>query len=150
MNLIKIVAISLAVLVLLAGLYLGFIALRQNAQLASGEQYSLAVAETILGSLDTGYFTSISSSQLLANLDPRGIQLKLDSFRRVGELQSIGEVRGELVNPAWLPSGEELVARYYIAAEFATGPAEIYTEIIEEDGAWKILNFYIQSPLLVE
>ena len=150
MNFLKIAAITIGLLLLVSGIYAGFVMLRQNAQLASGEQYSRAVSDTILTSLNPEYFTSISSSGLLANLDPRGIQLKLNSFRRVGELQSMGEARGELVNPAWWPSGEELVARYYIAAEFSTGPAEIYTEIIEEDGAWKILNFYIQSPLLVE
>jgi hypothetical protein len=150
MHSVKIIASLLALLVALAGIYLGFIALRQNAQLASGEQYSRSVAEMIVTNWSSDYFIANSSRQLLANLDARGIQLKLNGARRVGEFLSMGEARGELINPSWLPGGDSLVARYYIMAEFAGGPGEIYTELVDEDGAWKLLNFYIQSPQLVE
>jgi hypothetical protein len=150
MHSVKIIASILALLVALAGIYLGFIALRQNAQLASGEQYSRSVAEMIVTNWSSDYFIANSSRQLLANLDARGIQLKLNGARRVGEFLSMGEARGELINPSWLPGGDSLVARYYIMAEFAGGPGEIYTELVDEDGAWKLLNFYIQSPQLVE
>jgi len=150
MHSVKIIASILALLVALAGIYLGFIALRQNAQLASGEQYSRSVAEMIVTNWSPDYFIANSSRQLLANLDARGIQLKLNGARRVGEFLSMGEARGELINPSWLPGGDSLVARYYIMAEFAGGPGEIYTELVDEDGAWKLLNFYIQSPQLVE
>ncbi len=146
----KIIASVLALLIALAGIYLGFVALRQNAQLASGEQFSRSVAEMIVTTWNPEYFIANSSRQLLANLDARGIQLKLNGARRVGELQSMGEARGELINPSWLPGGDSLVARYYITAEFSGGPGEIYTELVDEDGAWKLLNFYIQSPQLVE
>ena len=150
MHSVKIIASILALLVALAGFYLGFIALRQNAQLASGEQYSRSVAEMIVTNWSPDYFIANSSRHLLANLDARGIQLKLNGARRVGEFLSMGEARGELINPSWLPGGDSLVARYYIMAEFAGGPGEIYTELVDEDGAWKLLNFYIQSPQLVE
>lgn len=150
MNPLKFLAVLFATLVLFAGLYLGFIALRQNAQLDSGKQYSRSVAEMIVTTWSLDYFIANSSAQLLANLDTRGIQIKLNGARRIGELQSMGEVRGELVNPSWLPAADPLVARFYITAEFTGGPAEIYTELVVEDGAWKLLNFYIQSPLLAE
>jgi hypothetical protein len=119
MHSVKIIASILALLVALAGIYLGFIALRQNAQLASGEQYSRSVAEMIVTNWSPDYFIANSSRQLLANLDARGIQLKLNGARRVGEFLSMGEARGELINPSWLPGGDSLVARYYIMAEFA-------------------------------
>ena len=103
MHSVKIIASILALLVALAGIYLGFIALRQNAQLASGEQYSRSVAEMIVTNWSPDYFIANSSRQLLANLDARGIQLKLNGARRVGEFLSMGEARGKLINPSWLP-----------------------------------------------
>lgn len=150
MNPLKIIALFLGTLVLLAGIYLGFVALRQKAQYSSGEQFSRSVSEMIVTTWNPDYFISNSSSQLLANLDARGIQMKLNNARRIGELQFMGQMRGELVNPSWLPTGEPLVARYYIAADFSAGPGEIYTELVEENGGWKLLNFYIQSPILAE
>lgn len=146
----KILLAIIVLLAILAGGYLGFVMLRQQAQLASGEQFSVAVASTLLDTYSVEYFTSVSAAQANANLDTRGKEIKLNNLRRLGELQSMGEVTGELVNPSWLPTDEPLVARYYIATEFILGEAEIYTELVEENGAWKLLNFYIQSPLLVE
>ena len=150
MKTVKILFSILTVGILVAGLYLGFTLLRQNAQLSSGEQFSLAVTEVILSNPDVDYFTSISATQALNNLYARGIEIKLNNLRRMGNLQSMGKARGELVNASWLPADEPLVARYYIDAEFSSGPAQIYLELMEEGGAWKLMNLYVESPLLAQ
>lgn len=150
MSKVKIIYSLFGICTLIAVLFFGFATLRQKAQLASGEEFSRTISEIILGNYSADYFISVSASPLLNNLDRRGMEIMLNSFRRVGELQTMGEARGELINSSWLPSEEPLVARYYISAEFITGPADIYAELIREAGAWKLLNFYIESPLLVE
>ena len=146
----KILLPACLLLALLAGGYAVYLKMRQGALLENGETFARTIAGNIIQDWNIDYFRQVASGQLLASFDAGGIEAAFRNFRRVGTLQSLGGVRGELLNAGWLPAAQPLMARYYISGEFSSGPAEIYVELVQSGETWQVSSFYIQTPLLAE
>ena len=68
-------------------------------------------------------------------------------FRRLGALKSYEGCKGDSNINYTPPDGKIVTATYLGHATFENGEADIRVILIQEDGAWKIQSFRINSPI---
>ena len=71
-------------------------------------------------------------------------------FRRLGDLESLGEPEGDL-NVSKSVGQETLIRAVWVfEAEFENGPAEITLFLIKHGSTWQVAGFYVDSELFLE
>lgn len=93
-----------------------------------------------------------SSPQLMAILakDPDQVDRLFAKLSKLGALKSLGEPKGQSLVAVNIGSGKAVSASYTESGEFENGHAELNIRLIQIDGQWRFLTFYVNSPILLQ
>lgn len=70
--------------------------------------------------------------------------------RELGNLRTYDGSAGEANFGFAVNSGKVITARYLVKSTFEKGRADVAVGLIEHDGQWQLLSFYVNSPLLLK
>jgi len=70
--------------------------------------------------------------------------------RELGNLRQYDGSTGEANFGFAINNGKVVTARYVVKSTFEKGTADVAVGLIEHDGHWQLLSFYVNSPVLIK
>ncbi|EKF75574.1 hypothetical protein A11A3_01847 [Alcanivorax hongdengensis A-11-3] len=104
----------------------------------------------ILSSWSSDALITRASPELLAAANKEQIHRLMDKLSALGGLQEYSPGQGEAHISLNLGGPNTVTAQYVSDAEFEHGHAKITTRLIKREGQWKILYFYVNSPIFLQ
>jgi len=137
--------------VLLGGLFFGYVAIFVGPPLdASSKAYVDQNIPAIVSSWSADELISRSSPELLAAANKEQINQLLAKLSSLGKLKRYLSCNGDSNLMLNIGSPNAVTAQYVSEAEFENGRAQITTRLIQRDGKWQIMYFYVSSPLFLK
>ena len=129
----------------LVGGFIGYVAFVGGGLDTSSKAYVDESVPAIISSWSREEFLKRASPQLRAVATDEQVGELFLKFHRLGAFQSYDGAKGQ-ANINLTQHGREVTAAYKANATFQNGKAEIDVRLIQIDGAWRILRFYVNSP----
>lgn len=138
-------------LVLLGGLLFGYVAIFVGPPLdASSKAYIDQNIPIIVSSWSTDELVNRSSPELLAVANKEQMNQLLTKLSALGKLKQYLGCKGDSNIMFNIGSPNAITAQYISEADFENGHAQITTRLIQRDGKWQIMYFYVSSPLFLK
>jgi hypothetical protein len=140
------------VLLLIIGVMVG-IGIYQGTRLdSSSKAYVEANVKPVVATWSKDELLKRSSPQLLEILakNPDQADRLFAKLSRLGALISLGEPKGQSLVAVNIGSSKAVSASYTESAEFEHGHADVSIRLIQIDGQWHFLTFYVNSPILLQ
>src|SRR5437868_13546263 len=94
---------------------------------------------------------SRSSPQLLKVIEKDDALDKLfGKLKQLGKMRFLSEPEGHANMTMTTGDGKVISAHYVAKAEYENGNAEIKIDVIQVNGDWKYLKFYVESPIFLK
>lgn len=139
-------------LVLVLGGFIGYAAYTGRGLDESSKQYVENNIPPILSTWSENELVKRASPELLkASEKQPGLVDKL--FRKLsglGALTRFGKVEGSSNISYTTENGKVITASYTAQAKFEHGKAQLRIRLIQRAGEWRILGFWVDSPILLE
>lgn len=138
--------------VLLAGL-IGYAAYRGPGLDASSKHYIETNLPVILSSWSKEELLKRASPELLkviAASPPGEIDQLFRKMSKLGTLLNLSDIKGESNMSYTTWNGKLITAAYTATAKFSHGKGQIRVRLIQRDDQWKIMHFYVDSPIFFQ
>ena len=133
-----------AVIVLLLVVLIVFIAYTGRGLDKESKAYADAAVVAIASQWNEQDLTDRASPQFMATVkNPAELDRVVGMWRTLGPLKKYDGSKGEAHIDFRFPQGKTITAVYVARVEFDHNSARIKISLIELDGAWKILGFYV-------
>lgn len=137
------------VVVVLAAIGIGFIAVRGTAL----DKESKAYADSAIPAIVTTWSEKALLDRASPELKKMATSQEIDRLFRwtsnLGRLQKCEPAEGHSLMSATTQTGKSISAEYTAKASFEKGEATIILGLIKHDEQWQILKFNVQSPQLI-
>jgi len=140
------------VVLLLGATFIGY-SMHQGANLdVSSKAYVEASLTPIVATWSKEELMKRASPQLLATLakDPDHLDRLFEKLGQLGNLKRLSDLKGQSLVTIRPDSGKVVTALYTETGEFQNGIAAFKIELIQLDGQWSYLSFYVSSPILLQ
>ena len=102
--------------------------------------------------------SSWSSEDVIKHASPQLRQIANDEqlnqlmlkLSKLGNLKKYEGSKGDSNVSLTTQYGKVVSANYIAKAKFENGDAEINVRVIQNDGKWQLLNFYVNSPIFLQ
>jgi hypothetical protein len=81
---------------------------------------------------------------------PDQIDRVFAKLSKLGALKSLSEPKGQSLVSVMVGSGKMVSATYIESAEFENGHADINIRLVQVDGQWRFLGFFVNSPIMMQ
>jgi hypothetical protein len=136
----------LAAIVLLTAL-VGYTAFNGAKYDASSKAYMDKNIPVILSTCSKDELRKRASAELLQTATDEKIDRLFSRLKELGKLQQYGGSKGGSRISLTTQNGKLITADYAASAIFQNGAAEIKVRLIQKDGQWQILDFFVDSPI---
>lgn len=82
--------------------------------------------------------------------DPDQVDRLFAKFAKLGPLKSLSEPKGQSLVAVNSGTGKVVSASYTETGEFENGRADFNIRLIQIDGQWRFLGFYVNSPIMLQ
>jgi len=82
--------------------------------------------------------------------DPDQVDRLFTKLAKLGALKSLSEPKGQAVISVKNDTGKVVSATYTETGEFENGHADFNIRLIQRDGQWRFLGFYVNSPIMLQ
>ena len=82
--------------------------------------------------------------------DPGQVDRLFAKFAKLGPLKSLSVPKGQSLMAVTAGRGKVISASYTEAGEFENGHADFNIRLIQIDGQWRFLGFYVNSPIMLQ
>jgi hypothetical protein len=82
--------------------------------------------------------------------DPDQVDRLFTKLAKLGALKSLSEPKGQAVISVKNDTGKVVSASYTETGEFENGHADFNIRLIQIDGQWRFLGFYVNSPIMLQ
>ncbi len=138
---------ALAIIAIVAVAF-GYFAYLGNQLDASSKAYVDASVPAIVSNWSKDELLKRGSPQFHQAVSEEQANQLFEKLRGLGALQNYEGASGQ-ANMSYTPqNGASTTASYKANATFQNGKAEIQVKLIQVDGSWEILGFYVNAPLL--
>ncbi|MDR4493262.1 MAG: hypothetical protein AB7P17_12950 [Nitrospirales bacterium] len=151
-NVLSIIGGIFLVLILIGVGVIAYAAFHGRALDASSKAYVEANLPAILDTWSTDELLQRSSPQLLkaVNEKPEQLDQLFRKLSNLGALRSLGNAQGDSHISFTTEHGRVTTATYVVNATFENGEGRINTRLIQVDGQWQFLMFYVDSPIFLQ
>jgi hypothetical protein len=139
-----------ATLIVLAVVFIGYIAYTGSKLDKSARDYADQNIPLIISTWSPDTFIKISSPELRKVATPRDIESLLKKLSELGHLKSYEKSEGNSQVFFNTESGKVVTADLTAHAIFDNGKANLNIRLIQHDGQWELLKFYVESPLFLK
>jgi hypothetical protein len=140
------------VLVLIIAVMIG-IGVYQGKRLdASSKAYVEANVKPVVATWSKDELLARASPQLIEILrkDPGQADQLFAKLAKLGPLKSLSEPKGQSLVAVNTGSGKTISASYTETGEFENGHADLNIRLVQIDGQWRFLGFYVNSPIMLQ
>lgn len=140
------------VLILIVAVLVGFMVHQGIGLDSSSEAYVEANVRPIVDTWSKDELLKRASPQLVDILhrDSDQVDHVFAKLAKLGPLKSLGEPKGQSLVAVNAGSGKVITAAYTESAEFENGHADFTIRLIQIDGQWRFLTFYVNSPIMLQ
>lgn len=142
------------VLILAVAGFIGYAAYQGRGLDASSKAYVAANVPKIVATWSKEELLTRSSPQLQKVIAEKPEQLDqlFQKLSKLGAMRSLGDMKGDSNVSYTTRDGKVTTATYVAAATFENGEGNIKVRLIQSpsSGQWQFLNFYVDSPLLLQ
>ena len=146
----SIVGIVFLVMLVLALGFFGFVAYEGNKFDVSSKAYVDESVPSIVADWSKDELIKRESPQLRKAVSDDDLAALFSKLSALGSMQSYDGAKGGARMNVTPSSGLQITAAYDAEATFQNGKAEIKINLVQVDGAWLILGFHVNSPLLLK
>ncbi len=140
------------VLLLIVGVMVG-IGVYQGTHLdSSSKAYVETNVKPVVAAWSKDELLKRASPQLLEILDkdPAQVDRLFAKLAKLGALKSLSEPKGQALVAVNTGSGKVVSAAYTESGEFENGHADFNIRLIQIDGEWRFLTFFVTSPIMLQ
>lgn len=143
--------IFLLLILIVAG-FIGYAAYQGKNLDASSKAYVEDNVPPIISTWSKDELLKRASPQLLKIINEKPEQLDqfFQKLSKLGALQNFGDVKGESNVSYTIPDGKVTTASYIATAKYKNGEAHISIRLIQLFDQWRILSFYVNSPVFLQ
>jgi hypothetical protein len=138
--------IFLAAVVLIGGVALYGVSVGPKLD-ADSKAYVDSTIPVLVNEWNPEELKSRASDQLLPFLKEPDVTNLYGMFRRLGRMTNYKGAEGDSHTTLNIPKGVVTTAAYIAAADFENGPGTIKISLMKSNGAWRILEFRVDSPI---
>lgn len=91
-----------------------------------------------------------ASPELLRAVTPIDAAKLFQKLSSLGSLRKYQGSKGQATFSYTSQDGKVISASYVAKADFAKGEAEINLKLIQHNGSWQVLSFYVNSPIFLK
>lgn len=141
---------ALLVLLLLALLLLAWGVWRKHGLDGAAQATSLQITEQFLARQDVQALVANSDGNLQTGMGEEKWRAYLTVIARLGQLQLLESISGSSDVSLFPLKPDGSTAAYRIDTHFDNGDAEVAVSLVYRQGAWRITEFIVDSPLIAE
>jgi hypothetical protein len=145
-----VLGVVFAILVLLAGILIGYAAYTGSKLDASSKAYVDANVPPIISTWSTSELLGRASPELREAASNEQLSQLFGKLRQLGPLIKYEGAKGGTNTVVTAGSGKLITADYEASATFVNGPATIKIRLVQENGQWALLRFYVDSPIFLK
>lgn len=140
------------VLLLVGAGFIGYAAYQGQGLDASSKAYVEENVPAIISTWSKDELLKRSSLELLkvANENPEQLDQLFQKLSKLGAMRSFGDVKGDSNVSYTTQNGKVTTASYGATAKFENGEGRITARLIQSNGQWQFLLFYVDSPLFLQ
>ncbi len=138
------------VLVGIAGALFGYVAYKGSTLDASSKAYVDESVRAIVSTWSKPELLKRASPQLRKVIQANQLDQLFGKLSQLGAFQNYEGSKGDANVSLTTQAGEVITATYVATARFEKGPAEVRIRLIQNDGHWQILNFFVNSPIFLQ
>lgn len=119
---------------------------------ASSKAYVEANVKPVVATWSKDELLKRASPQLIEILgkDPDQVDHVFAKLAKLGPLKSLSEPKGQSLVAVTTGSGKVISATYTEHGEFENGRADLNIRLIQIDGQWRFLSFFVNSPIMLQ
>lgn len=119
---------------------------------SSSKAYVEANVKPVVATWSKDELLKRSSPQLLKAIGkhPDQVDRLFAKFAKLGPLKSLGEPKGQSLVAINTGTGKVVSATYTETGVFENGSANISIRLVQVDGQWRFLSFYVNSPMMLQ
>jgi hypothetical protein len=140
------------VIVLVIAVVIGM-GVRQGIRLdASSKAYVEANVKPVVTAWSKDELLARASPQLreILGKDPDQVDRLFAKLAKLGALKSLSEPKGQSLVAVNVGSGKTITASYRETGEFENGHADFNIRLVQIEGQWYFLGFYVNSPIMLQ
>lgn len=138
------------VLVLIGACAIGYVAYVGNKLDASSKTYVDECIPAIVSNWSKDELLKRASPQFHQAVAEDQVDLLFKKLSSLGQMKNYEGAKGDS-NINYTTTNGKVITAYYVGkATFENGKAEIRIKLIQTDGMWQILNFYVDSPIFLK
>ncbi|MGX9416275.1 hypothetical protein ACWU4D_02875 [Vibrio sp. WJH972] len=141
-----IAGIVFTILLAVATVAVGLLVHKGSALDEESQKYVNTVTPEVLSSLDKETLFLFADRELINSATSDEFDKLFRKFRELGTLRSFNPSIGE-ANINFNDSNMTITGSYVMKAEFENGEAMIKVTVIKRGDEWKVIGFYIDSPI---
>jgi len=145
-----VLGVVFAVLLVVMGVFIGFAAYKGSKLDASSKAYVDANVPPIVSTWSEAELLKRASPELLKVVSAEELSLLFKKLSQLGSLVKYEEAKGNSNIVFTSAEGKVITANYVAKATFDKGSATIQIRLIEKNGQWKLLRFYVDSPIFLK
>ncbi len=140
------------VLVLIIAVMVGIGVYQGNRLDSSSKAYVEANVKPVVANWSKDELLKRASPQLTEILgkNPDQADRLFAKLAKLGSLKSLSEPKGQSLVAINTGSGKVISAAYSESGEFENGRADFSIRLIQVDGQWRFLSFYVNSPIMLQ
>jgi hypothetical protein len=136
------------ILIVLAGMGIGFVAIRGTALDKESKSYADAAIPAIVTTWSQKELLDRASPEFKTAADSDKLDRMFRWFASLGQLQKCEPSQGQPLMSATSQEGKKISAQYTSKGIFQKGEATIKLGLIKHGDQWQILSFYVDSSAL--
>ena len=141
--------IFLGLLVVVAAV-MGYLAYLGSPLDASSKAYVDESVKAITSAWSKEELLKRASPQLQQVIKEEELGRLFAKLSQLGKLQEYEGSKGDANISLTIQAGKVITASYIASARFDKGPAQVTVRLIQNDGRWQILQFYVNSPIFLQ
>jgi hypothetical protein len=127
-----------------------FVATKGHTLDKESKQYANTAARAIVSQWDITEIQQRASPEFKSVVKDDDLEKLVKMFRRLGNLKTYSEARGSSNISFTTQHGKLITATYVAAADFDSGPAEIWLSLIKHGDKWQLAGIKINSKVFLE
>jgi hypothetical protein len=148
-KLFAVLGIIFLIIILLAAVGIGFIAVRGNALDKESRAYADAAVPAIIMNWNEKELLDRASPEFKKAVTQEQLDQMFRWFTSLGGFQSSEPTQGQAGITVTPQTGKVISGQYTAKAKFEKGDATIKLVLIKHGDQWQIVSFYVDSPALV-
>ena len=146
----KVLGIIFLVALIAVATLIGYGAYKGSKLDVSSKTYVDEIVPVIVSSWSSEDLMKYASPQLRQIVIEEQLKQLLLKLSKLGHLKKFDGSKGDSNVSLTTQYGKVVSATYVAKAKFENGDAEINVRVIQNNGQWQLLNFYVNSPIFLQ